>query len=202
MNGQQNRNGEKFMEQNFQNRQKDLIEAQIRECYGRVAYSHKTHEKCADILLKRNSRIKLWQIIFSSITTGGFVVTLIGDNKIAGIIGALISSALLILNSYTKNYELTKIAEGHKTTAASLWSIRESYLSLLVDMPQMSIDEITSRRDKLQEELASVYKCCPRTDVKGYTLAQTSLKYNEDLTFSDEEIDKLLPVKLRKNKNI
>ncbi|MEH0992030.1 hypothetical protein V7J87_28835, partial [Klebsiella pneumoniae] len=28
-----------------------ILEGQIRECYGRVVYSHKTHEKCADILI-------------------------------------------------------------------------------------------------------------------------------------------------------
>jgi hypothetical protein len=26
----------------------DALEAQIRECFGRVVYSTKTHEKCAD----------------------------------------------------------------------------------------------------------------------------------------------------------
>ncbi|MGQ9779132.1 MAG: SLATT domain-containing protein, partial [Bacillota bacterium] len=71
------------MEQNFLNNQKSLLEVQIRECYGRVAYSHKIHEKCADILSKRNSRIKLWQIILSAITTGSLVVTIFGNNKSA-----------------------------------------------------------------------------------------------------------------------
>lgn len=198
MNGLQNRSGGKFMEQNSPIDQKSLLEAQIRECYGRVAYSHKTHEKCADILLRRNSRIKLWQIFLSALTTGSFVVTFFGDGKTAGIVGMLISSALLILNSYTKNYELTKMAEEHKTAAASLWSIRESYLSLLVDLPYSSIDTIIQRRDRLKEELTSIYKCCPRTNAKGYTLAQESLKSDEELTFSDEEIDRLLPTKLRK----
>ena len=48
----------------------------MRDCYGRVVYSHKTHEKCADILLSRLSTIKLWQIILSSITTAGFIAAL------------------------------------------------------------------------------------------------------------------------------
>ena len=29
--------------------QKVLLESQIREIYGRVVYTHKTHEKCADV---------------------------------------------------------------------------------------------------------------------------------------------------------
>ncbi|MGQ9788994.1 MAG: hypothetical protein ACUVQM_06845 [Candidatus Hadarchaeaceae archaeon] len=70
----------------------------------------------------------------------------------------------------------------------------------MVDLPFMSVDEIIQKRDKLQEELAKIYKHCPRTNLKGYTLARTSLKNNEDLTFSDEEIDAMLPSKLRKSK--
>ena len=38
------------------------LEGQLRECYGRAVYSHKTHEKCADILITRLARIKLLQI--------------------------------------------------------------------------------------------------------------------------------------------
>jgi hypothetical protein len=26
-----------------------VLESQIRECFGRVVFSHKTHEKCSDI---------------------------------------------------------------------------------------------------------------------------------------------------------
>ena len=35
----------------------NVLEGQLRECYGRVVYSHKTHEKCADILLERQGKI-------------------------------------------------------------------------------------------------------------------------------------------------
>ena len=57
---------------------RDLIESQMRECYGRVVYSHKTHEKCVDILLKRLGRIKLSQIVLSSMTTAGFISMIFG----------------------------------------------------------------------------------------------------------------------------
>lgn len=50
-----------------------IIEGQLRECYGRVVYSHKTHERCADILFDRHKNIKLWQIILSALVTGGLV---------------------------------------------------------------------------------------------------------------------------------
>lgn len=53
-----------------------ILEGQLRECYGRVVYTHKTHEKCADILLEKNASIKRWQIILSAIIAGGVITML------------------------------------------------------------------------------------------------------------------------------
>ena len=198
MNGLQSRNGEKFMEQNSLHEQQELLEAQIRECFGRVTYSHKTHEKCTDILLSSNACIKLWQMILSAVTTGTFLATVIWDGKIAAVIGTILSTVLLVLNAYTKKYDLAGLAEKHKTAASSLWDIRESYLSLLADFRFMPVGDVITKRDELQKKLGNIYKGCPRTNSKAYEAAQKALKENEELTFSDEEIDKLLPTRIRK----
>ena len=76
-NGQLNRNGGTSLEPHSQindsSESIQILEGQLRECFGRVVYSHKTHEKCADILLKRLSRmLKLWQIgVVCAMTAGG-----------------------------------------------------------------------------------------------------------------------------------
>jgi hypothetical protein len=188
------------MEQNFQVK---ILESQIRECFGRVAWSHKTQEKCSDILNNRNSRTKILQIVLSAITTTGIMVTVFGDQKWVGILTALISIALLALNTYLKKYDIGQIAQKHADCASSLWNIRETYLSLLTDIKAetISIDEIVKRRDKLQNELYNVYQGTPRSINKAYDEASKALKSNEELTFSDEEIDMFLPKELRKSTN-
>ena len=111
-----------------------VLEGQLRECYGRAVYSHKTHEKCADILLERLSRIKLWQIILSALTTGSFLATILRSSDAAALVGMIISTVLLVLNAYTKNYDLGELAQKHKQAANDIWLIREQYLSLLTDL--------------------------------------------------------------------
>lgn len=178
----------------------DFIESQIRECYGRVVWTHKTHEKCADILNFRQDRLKLWQIILSAVTTSGILVAVFGDSKPAGIIAALISVSLTILNAYAKKYDLGGMAQKHADAAVSIWNIRENYLSLLTDIKacKLQCDEIRIVRDKLQTDLHKLYKGTPRTINKAYYQASKALKEMEEMTFSDEEIDKLLPKCLRK----
>lgn len=182
----------------------EIIEAQMRECFGRVVWSHKTQEKCADIILSRHSFIKITQIILSALTTTGVLVSIFGDNKLVGIITAVISAILFAINSYVKGHDLGEIAQKHSDAASDLWDIREKYLSLLTDIRArtISIDDILKRRDGLQQKLATIYKGSPRTINKAYKEASKALKLNEELTFSDKEIDLFLPTKLRKSAKV
>ncbi|MCD7849300.1 MAG: SLATT domain-containing protein [Parabacteroides sp.] len=183
-----------------QDSQVSILEGQIRECFGRVAWSHKTQEKCADIVSDRNSCIKTVQIILSALTTTGVIVTIAGDCKAVSIITAIISTLLVAINTFLKGTDLGEIAQKHSDAASKLWNIREKYLSLITDINigGISIDEMTQRRDELQEDLFNIYLGSPRTINKAYKKATEALKLNEELTFSSDEIDMLLPIQLRK----
>lgn len=180
----------------------EILEAQLREIYGRVTWTHKTQEKCADIILSRHKIIKVSQIVLSALTTTGILVAIFGENEIIGIVSAIVSAMLFGLNTYTKDYDLGEIAQKHTNAASNLWNIRENYLSLLTDLKinKINIDHIIRRRDELQEDLYNIYSGAPRTINKAYNEATSGLKDNEEMTFSDEEIDNLLPNKLRKIK--
>jgi hypothetical protein len=187
------------MERNSQVSQGYKLESQIREAYGKVLYTQTCHSKIINRLIKLNNRIKLWQIILSSLTTGSFIATLITDSKISGTIGSLLSLILLILNAYIKNFELMESAKKHQITYDLLWKIREEYISLLTDFELLTPTEIMSKRDDLQERTAEVYSNSPRTDYKSYIEAQKSLKTEEEQTFSDKEIDVMLPNSIRRS---
>ncbi|ATP10245.1 hypothetical protein CF134_15295 [Aeromonas salmonicida] len=177
-----------------------ILEGQLRECFGRVVYSHKTHEKCADILLKRLSTVKLWQIILSALTTGGFIAAVFGAGDIGALVGIVISTVLLVLNAYTKNYDLGELAQKHRQAGADLWIIREKYLSLITDlrMGEKPLESLQTERDVLLEQLHAVYSGAPSTTYEAYKKAQEALQQLEDMTFSDAEIDAFLPKKLKR----
>ncbi|HDT3150036.1 TPA: SLATT domain-containing protein [Morganella morganii subsp. morganii] len=179
---------------------KNILEGQLRECYGRVVYTHKTHEKCADILQHKLNCMKNLQLVLLTITTGSFIATIIGDAKIGAIIGSILSAILLFLNSYLKDYDLGTLAQKHRQAAGEIWLIRERYLSLLTDlkMQSKSIEEITKERDTLMLELSSIYSGAPSTNYQAYSMAQKALKELEDMTFSDDELDKFLPNELKR----
>lgn len=187
------------MERNFQNSQGYKLESQIREAYGRITYTQTCHEKIISRLLKTNDRIKLWQIVLSAVTTSGFIIAIISEDKIASVLGAIVSLVLLILNSYVKNFNIIEMAQEHKITSNSLWKIREEYVSLLTDFDILEQEYIMKKRDELQERTAEVYSCSPRTDRKSYSEVQKALKSDEEQTFSEEEIDIMLPNSIRRS---
>jgi hypothetical protein len=136
----------------------------------------------------------------SAITTAGFVGAVFGAGKITALLGMVVSTVLLALNSYTKNYDMGELAQKHKHAASDLWLIREKYLSLLVDvaMKEKPLEALQQHRDELVEQLHTIYNGAPSTTFKAYRKAQIALKRLEDMTFADAEIDAFLPKELRR----
>lgn len=180
--------------------EKKILESQIREIYGRVVYTHKTHEKCADVLKERNDCLKIAEIVLSALTTTTILVLIFGEGKIFQFVAALFSTLLLCLTLYSKDYNLLALAEKHKQAALNILEIREKLLSLLVDIKIGNIDIITLQetRNELNGQLVNTYRGAPKTINRAYKIASKALQENEEFTFTDGEIDKFLPESLRR----
>lgn len=175
------------------------LEDQLREMYGRAAYTHKTHEKMADEYVRRYKTIKTLEIVISAAATGSLLLAVFGDSKAGTIVGAALSTVLLGLTLFFKEASLADQAQKHTVVASKLWGIRERLLSLIVDMTDgRSVAEIREERDALNEKLEDIYKGAPRTNSRAYAAAQKALKSHEELFFSATELNKMLPEKLRR----
>lgn len=130
----------------------------------------------------------------------GIPLVTIPDETALTCVGGIFSTLLLALNLYFKDFNLNADITRHSTVANALWSIRESYVSLLTDFPNMTNAEICNRRDELQTMTAEVYKSAPKTDSKAYAMTQKALKTEEEQFFGENELDMILPPHLRSNK--
>ncbi|MDM0110584.1 SLATT domain-containing protein [Variovorax sp. J22R133] len=174
------------------------LESQLREMYARAAYTHKTHQKMADNYIARYKRIKAAEIVLSAATAGSLLTALFGDSKIGTIVGAVLSTVLLALTLYFKEASLGEQGQLHTEVGAKLWGAREQILSLLVDLQDgRSLEEVRRQRDHLNQLLEGIYKGAPRTNAKAYADAQKALKVSEELFFTDDELNRMLPKSLR-----
>lgn len=188
-----------------------LLNSQIRNSYGNVFWTHKIHEKDADIFRTWNNRLKITQIVLSALSTSGIVYVLLGVSKntplqdgsfdcvrIAALVSTAISALLVIANSLSKGYDLGELSASHGATALKLLDLREEYLSLLYDIKARSIgvDDIQDRRDELKERTLAVYANAPRTTSNGYDKAAKAIENGEPF-FSKESLNRILPVDLQ-----
>jgi len=184
------------MEQNFQVHRDNLL-MQLMEAHGRVVYSYTAHWKKVDALSKKNRMIKYIQIVLSALTAGGFISSIITNETALTYVSGVCSAILLGITLYFKDFDLSLEITRHSSAANSLWTIREDYISLLSDFPNLSNDEICIRRGALQKRTAEVYETAPKTDPKSYAAAQKALKCEEEQFFTAEELYQLLPIHLR-----
>ncbi|MDQ0797772.1 SLATT domain-containing protein [Streptomyces sp. B1I3] len=130
--------------------------AQMREAFGRVVFSHKTHEKQADICFTKHR----WQqgvlIALTAISTGTFLAAVVGLLGNA-VFTSLVTSSIALLVSWmslgTKTFKFEEESEAHRGIASRLWDVREFYTSLIVGLMSgtLSNAEGRERRDELQQ---------------------------------------------------
>ncbi|MCT2183303.1 SLATT domain-containing protein [Brevibacterium casei] len=176
--------------------------AQVREAFGRVAYSHKTHEKQADICFTKHR----WQqgalIALTAISSGTFlaaVVGVLGSVVLTGLVTSSIALLVSWMSLGAKTFKFDEESNAHRGIASRLWDVRESYISLIGDLMSGTVSDSAGRerRDELQQAALDCYSDAPRTSPKAFERAQDGLQNNEEMTFTSREIDHLLPEALR-----
>ena len=183
-----------------------LILSQVRESFGRVVYSHKVHEKQADICFCKHrwqQGVLIGLTAIGSVTFLTEVVGLLANRTAASLTTSLVALLVTWASLGAKTFNYSEESEAHRATASQLWSIRESYISLITDLMSgdVSSSDAQARRDDLQEKAYAIYSTAPRTSGRAFKRAQQGLKSNEEMTFSPYEIDLFLPKALRLSEN-
>jgi hypothetical protein len=167
----------------------------IRESFGRVVYSHKTHEKDCEIWNQRARAVKWINVLLTTLTSGSLIKDIFSSGASYLYVSAILAALTLAFVIFQLSFNPEGEAEKHRQTAKELWYIREKYVSLLVDIKNAALSEeaLSKRRDALIEELKLIYKFAPPTSSAAYKQAQKALKINEELTFTNDEINQFLP---------
>lgn len=176
--------------------------AQVRESFGRVVYSHKIHEKQADISFSRYQWQRGILVALSAVSSGTFltlVLGLFGNSTLTSLVTSFCALLVSWMSLGVKTFKFDETSAAHRDVASNLWDVRESYISLIADMMSGQISDMDARkrRDELQSLARDVYSAAPRTSGTAYTRAQDGLKNNEEMTFTTREIDLFLPDALR-----
>jgi hypothetical protein len=175
------------------------LEDVTREQFARVAWTHKTMEKHADRVLWWATFAKWLDVVLIALTTGSALSVLLGATKAAtatAVLSALSLAVTLALLRFTPDEQMARAADA----ARRLWEIREGYVLLLADIRDGHADRerLRARGEALVRDTVAVYRSAPRTSRRAYEEATKALKEGEELTFTETEVDRLLPPALRR----
>lgn len=155
-----------------------IYKEQIEFCYGNVEWTHKIHEKAADIYTSVNNWLRWAQLILSFVISADVISQF--KNSSPAISGLLVvcTVGLALINTITKTFDFSGRANKHILAANSLWALREDYRSFKNDIEAgiLTIEQITERRKELQDAVQEVYKTAPRTFDRAYKKAEKDFK--------------------------
>lgn len=182
---------------------RNVIEAEIEQLMGKVAWTHKIQEKQADIYRENGDNAEIWKIVLSAVTSSGILAVAFGVDSIwFKIITAIIALLSTGVNLYLKKYDFVTLEREHKACAVEWLGLREDYIALIAEIRAdiISDEELITRRNELLEKYKEIVKKSPNTTGKAYLKASEALKINLDDLISEEEINKFLPAELRRER--
>jgi SMODS and SLOG-associating 2TM effector domain family 4 len=177
------------------------ILATAREIYGRVVYSHKTHEQEREIWAQKSCTMNRLNIALAALTTLFAVVSATLKPTWALIATALLAAATVAFALYQYGFDPIGKENQHRTAAKELLWIREQLLLLITRCHVNDADrrQLEQMLELITREVTAVYKFAPNTSPQAYQAADGMIKRGH-FTFSDDEIDAMLPTDLRKKR--
>jgi|SRR3990172_3659096 len=179
----------------------DALTDAIRDSFARATYTQKTFEKQLEIQCDNLVLYRWIRFCVIAITATGAISAFVTDIYWTKLITAIFAVTSLVITLYGLGTKPEEIVSDLQRTARDLWYVREQYFHLLSDIKSGVIDteNIIRQRDRLSKELYEIYHDAPQTTSLAYKKAQQALKINEEMTFTDNEIDSFLPASLKKN---
>lgn len=168
--------------------------ADVKETFGRVTYTHKTHEKDAERSEKSARRIKGLSVLIVGVTAAAALAAPLLDSDVAAWTAAVAGVIGLVFAAYQLAYDPAADAARHRLAAKSFLTLRDDYRRLLADAQAggLSPRALRARRDQLARELGHLHRTAHQTTPQAYQKAREALQGSEELSFSESEYRHLL----------
>ena len=171
----------------------------IRETFGKLVWSHKTHEKAVERLSRRKTIFDILNVSLLVLTSGSAIGALVKNEHSYLVTTAILSTVSLFVIVYGLNLDIGNRIQRHNRTALRLWMLREKYQNFIADImnDHFANGEIADKRDILLGQLNEAYGDAPSTTKDDYRRAAIALNIKEEATFRKGEINSFLPEELR-----
>ena len=174
----------------------------IRLSFATIAGAYESHAAASSRLAQWSwyARLALVALLGSAV-----VLCLLALNRGRGfqIAATVLTAAAFVGCTIYVALDLERRVYAHRSSAARFWLLTERYRALLAEVHDQALDArtIAARRDALMEEARACFEHAPPADRQTYDIARKALSGTRGSGYSEEDIDALLPVSLRRPKD-
>ena len=137
--------------------------------FGEIIQRHHAHA----VKAQSHARWSRWLRGSEALLIGGVSLSAgaaaFGHGQVLAIVAASLAGLALLLLLVDLTFDFSASARAHATCGAHLWGLRERYRALLSDLHDGAINlaDARLRRDKLMDELRSIYEATSSLAVAG-----------------------------------
>lgn len=178
-----------------------VLEYRARHLYANIVWTHKIHEKQADIYSAERKGVDRWGMVCTALAGCGIFASTFIDAKLLNILSCVVSAFAIYfeLKSHMACYE--DLIAGQIASARKFLALRDEMLDLLAALhfEGASPKTVADALFRMEASYAEACDGAPRTTRKAVRNASAALGKGEE-TYTEDEIDSLLPEYLRRGK--
>ena len=151
--------------------------------------------------LEHNMPTFSWiNIISASLTSAGIISIVFVDQFWIKLVSAIVSFVTTTMSALLATFDYKNLAKSNKTAATKLVCYRNELLSMLgrIRIKEKTAKELFDEFENLQSSIHEAYQDAPNTTNRAVAKAGKTINESKDGTYSDEEIDRLLPDTLKR----
>lgn len=175
----------------------DTVLAEVRQVYGNVVYTHKTHEKEAERAVAVDSALRRTNVIVLGIAVLAAVVAPIVSSPVAAWVAAIATFTGLVFGVVQLTLDPASAIAENRVAAKAYLAMRDSYLRLVTDILDGAERPVVERRrEDLAARVQLLHELAPQTSQRSFQAARADIKAG-NTGFGDAELDALFPNHLR-----
>lgn len=170
----------------------------VRQRFASIVWTHKIHEKQADIIYRKYQIIMTANIVMTAFTTCGILALFKTNDCIVKSLTCLLSFITTLTSAYIKHFDSLIDYKTYKKSANEFLVIRNRLEKLIAEFynPETNYETLKDKFDEIDLKLEELFLKAPITDNNAIKMANKGLKINKEYTFTNEEIDEFLPKSL------
>lgn len=175
-------------------------EDRFRQLYWRIIWTHKIHEKQADIYSAERTRVDVSAMVLTAVSGCGILAASQLATLPFNVIPIAIAAAAIFLDLKSHITDYGAMITEQRMSAKRFLSLREESLDLIAATHDDALDQDAACSALASLEIEYERACClsPRTTGRAVAQAEKALG-GGDVLASDEKIDQFLPERLRRS---